>query len=119
MSEAFERVHSAPQKSLLSVVQPPAVRSTFAALDPAVATAVGNRAAAALYGVFATKWYEFATPEKLATIKAKTGRSIVPGDWVSISYRELMKKEEEEERRIWVCPAEWCMSRSSCAAVGA
>jgi len=91
VSEALERTGQTPKQSVLSVVATPAVRSTFAALDPAVAAAVGNRAAAALYSVLATKWYEFASPEKLAMIKAKTGRTIVPGDWVSISYRELME----------------------------
>ena len=76
----------------LRSVDTPVRRAKFAALDHEVARVLGpHRPAANIYAYLASAWYEFASPEALRGIEAKTKRSKTPGDWVDVTYAELMK----------------------------
>jgi hypothetical protein len=58
----------------------------FAAYAHDVARVLGpHRGAAAIYGLFASAWFEFAAP---AVAEGK--KRPAPGDWVEISYKQLM-----------------------------
>jgi len=85
------RPDAASEEQRLRAVDAPRRGARFAAVDHDVARVLGpQRGPLLIYGHLSTAWYEFATPEKLAEIRKKTNRTIVPGDWVEVSYTDLM-----------------------------
>ena len=75
----------------LRSVDSPAHRAKFAATDHRVARVLGpQRASAHIYGYLASAWYEFASPDALKSIGDKLKRAKTPGDWVDVTYAELM-----------------------------
>jgi hypothetical protein len=58
----------------------------FAAVDLDVALVLGpHRGATTIYGFLASSWYEYAAPEQ-----GDGKKRPVPGDWVLVSYQQLM-----------------------------
>jgi len=74
----------------------------------------GHKGPAMLYGVLATAWYEFASPEK-ARERARKGYG-EPGDWIALTYDILSERclgagyeaiarwVRELADRAWPCP---------------
>ena len=92
MAEAAARtIQEQEPRDHLHAVDSPAHRSKFAAIDHRVARVLGpQRASANIYGYLASAWYEFASPDALKSIGEKLKRAKTPGDWVDVTYAELM-----------------------------
>jgi len=91
MAKAAIRAADETPRAELRAIDAPQRKKRFAAIDHEIARVLGpNRGAAALYGYLASAWFEFASPEAIKDIEAKTKRPKTPGDWVDITYQELM-----------------------------